>query len=392
MSLSIGNTQAGAPSTASQRTLMIALVVLAAITPSLLMTAPAVAAQLASQWGLAPAQIGNLFMAELGAMSLATLPAFWWLKRIDLRRAGLLAGALFIVGNLLSAWVSDYSLLMLMRMAAGLGGGSLMILCMVSAALMNNGSRVYGFWVLGQLVLGALGLQVLPLMFARYGLVACYLSLAILMAVALPLVRTFPVALGGAVDQPRVPIAQGRAALGILAILCFYVSLSGVWTFIGAIASRAAINPQDSGQVLAIATLMGIVGAGCTAVIGDRLPRTALLILGYGLMIGAVLLLQDQPTALRFACAALIFKFTWTFVLPLILAYLAELDPSGRLMNLTNLVIGAGLAIGPGIAGHLIQASGDYRSTLLGAAALTLLSLLLILAGRRSRATASSHP
>ncbi|WP_273820932.1 MULTISPECIES: MFS transporter [Pseudomonas] len=392
MSLSIDNTQVSAPAITRQRPLMIALVVLAAITPSLLMTAPAVAAQLASQWGLAPARIGNLFMAELGAMSLATVPAFWWLKRVDLRKAGLLAGALFVVGNLLSALVSDYSLLMLMRITAGLGGGSLMILCMVSAALMGNGSRVYGFWVLGQLVLGAIGLQVLPLLFARHGLAACYLSLAALMAVALPLVRTFPIALSSAADQPRASIAKGRALLGILAILCFYVSLSGVWTFIGGIASHASISPQDSGQILAIATLMGIVGAACTALIGGRLPRTPLLILGYALMLGAVLLLQNEPAALRFACAALIFKFTWTFVLPLILACLAELDPSGRLMNLSNLVIGAGLAIGPGIAGHLIQASGDYRTTLLGAAALTLLSLLLILAGRRPGAAATVHP
>ncbi len=374
------------PALANARALMIAVVVLAAIAPSLLMTAPAVAAQLATQWALAPAQIGNLFMAELGAMSLATLPAFWWLRRVDLRQAGVLAGVLFVAGNLLSAFVSDYNALMLLRIVAGLGGGSLMILCMSCAASLSNASRVYGLWVLGQLALGAVGLQVLPVLFARYGLMACYLSLAVLMALALPLVRAFPARLSAKQGTVSATLPTGRAALGLLAILCFYLSLSGVWTFIGGIASQASITAQDSGQVLAIATLMGIVGAACTTLIGDRWPRTPLLIGGYALMIGAVLLLQDTPTALRFAVAALLFKFTWTLVLPLILAGIADLDPSGRLMNASNLVIGAGLAIGPGVAGQLIQASGDYRTTLLSAAALTLLSLLLALACRRTPA------
>ena len=56
--------------------LLAAIVIFAAIAPGILMTAPAVAAQLASEWQLKPGQIGWLFSAELGAMSLATLPAW----------------------------------------------------------------------------------------------------------------------------------------------------------------------------------------------------------------------------------------------------------------------------------------------------------------------------
>jgi len=92
---------------------------------------------------------------------------------------------------------------------------------------------------------------------------------------------------------------------------------------------------------------MGIAGALCATLFGHRLPRSALLLLGYGLMAGSLLLLLGQPQLARFALAALVFKFTWTFILPLILARMAEMDRSGRLMNASNLVISAGLAIGP---------------------------------------------
>ena len=98
--------------------LLAAIVLLAAITPAVLMTAPALAAQLAAQWQLAPAQIGDLFSCELGAMSLATLPAWWWLRRVDWRRAALAAGLLFVAANLASAFASGYSALLALRFAS----------------------------------------------------------------------------------------------------------------------------------------------------------------------------------------------------------------------------------------------------------------------------------
>lgn len=369
---------------ASQRALMAAIVLFAAIVPTILMTAPAIATQLATQWQLSPSQIGDLFSTELGAMSLATLPAFWWLKRISWRRAAVGAGALFIVSNLLSIWAPDYPSLLALRFCSALGGGSLMIICLSSAASTANPSRVYGLWVMGQLVVGTIGLSILPRLFEHYGLAACYVILAALMTLLLPLARYFPegapVTEKAAEQGAQAP--RWKISLGILGVLGFYISLSGVWTFIGAISAKAGISAELSGEILALSTAMGIVGAGCASLIGNRLPRQWLLMLSYSVMAGSVLLLLGQPQWLRFALAALAFKFTWTFILPLILACLADLDRSGKLMNATNLVIGGGLAVGPAVAGRLIEASGDFQWLLVGGACITLLSLLLILSCR----------
>lgn len=359
-----------------------AIVVFAALTPSLLMTAPAVAAQLASQLALDPVQTGRLFSVELGAMSLATLPAWYWLKRVAPRRAALLAALLFIAGNIASATVASYPLLLALRFVTALGGGSLMILCMASAANLPNPSRVYGLWLLGQLVLGAVGLALLPGMFARHGLSACYLSLAALALLALPLTRAFPVSLTPQRQQADAPLHKGKALLGLAAVLCFYLSLSGVWTFIGSIAQASGIDSSASGKVLALATLMGMLGATLAASLGARLPRHVLLVLGFAVLAAAILALRGQLPLARFALAAMAFKLMWTFVLPLVLATLADLDRSGRLMNAINLMIGAGLAAGPAIAGQLLQATGNAGSSLLAGAAMSLLALLLILCCR----------
>ena len=346
--------------------LLTAIIVFAAIAPGILMTAPAVAAQLAAQWQLGPAQIGHLFSTELGAMSLATLPAWWWIGRINWRRVATLSALVFIAGNLASALAQDFTLLLPLRFIASLAGGTLMILCITCAAGTANPSRVYAFWVLGQLVLGAVGLLVLPPLFAHFGLMAVYLILAAIMLCCLPLIPAFPNGFTAARAARSGPAASlARKLCAVLAVLTFYISLSAVWTFIGGIAAGAGLSPAHSGQVLA-------------ALIGARFGGGRPIVLGYALLLASVALLTGQPLLLRFALAALLFKFTWTFVLPFILARVAGLDNDGKLMNGINLVIGGGMAIGPTLAGSLIEYSGGFNALLFGALGCALLSLLLI--------------
>ncbi|CAI1947638.1 Uncharacterised protein [Serratia quinivorans] len=97
------------------------------------------------------------------------------------------------------------------------------------------------------------------------------------------------------------------------------------------------------------------------------------------MLIAGIALLTREPLLLRFAVAAVLFKFTWTFVLPFILARVAGLDNNGKLMNNINLVIGGGMAIGPTLAGYLIESFGGFDALLAGALGCSLLSLLLIL-------------
>lgn len=70
-------------------------------------------------------------------------------------------------------------------------------------------------------------------------------------------------------------------------------------------------------------------------------------------------------------------------VLPLILACLADLDRSGRLMNSVNLVIGGGLALGPAVAGPLLESPLGFSGMLTVSAGCLLLSFLALHLARR---------
>ncbi|WP_322085785.1 MFS transporter [Burkholderia sp. BCC1999] len=363
------------------RSTLVALVVFAAITPLLLLVAPAVAGQLATQLGLSASQIGTYFFVELGAFSLATVPSYLWLGRVDARRVAGFAIALFGAGNLLTAlWMPGFAALLALRAVTALGGGSLMVLCMTSAATSENSDRVYGLWVVGQLIAGAIGLFVLPHVFAAFGLRALYVALAALALFAAPLSRGFPSSLGTRTTPTRS--AHGDATqtprsfvmLAIGAVLTFYLAIGSVWTFASRAAAEAGLDPQSTGNVLAIASVMGIAGAALASCAGGRLARRAMLAAGYALLAASLVALAAMRHTGGYSAAIFAFKFAWTFVLPFILATVAQIDTSGRLVATLNFVIGAGLAAGPLLAGLMLDAGGTMRALFVAATAVAIVS------------------
>jgi len=387
------NTPASA--TGMPRTRLYAIVLFAAIMPFVLMAAPVIASQYGSQLGFGPAQIGQLFSVEMAAMSLATLPAWFWQPRADWRTVARLCTLVFVLANIVSGWMEGFWALVSLRFISGLGGGSIMVICLSSAAGSDNRDRAYGLWVVGQLVLGAVGLWILPPLFASFGLKAAYLLMALLALLCLPLAGAFPAASPCA--PPPAAAAHGDAAAmpwggmicALLAVLLFYVGLSGVWTFVETIAQASAIEAADSGRILSVATLLGIAGAASAAAIGKRWPRPQMLLLGYGLMVLSVLLWFGLPGIIRYAAGALIFKYTWTFVLPFVLACVADLDRNSRLINITNLVIGGGIAIGPALAGSMLEPGAVGMTGVLTLSAVCLAASLGLILG--SRKLGQSH-
>jgi hypothetical protein len=359
--------------------LLAAIVIFAAVAPGILMTAPAVAAQLASEWQLTPADRLS-FLRRAGAMSLATLPAWWWMSRLDWRRVALCACAVFLVANLVSAAVTQYETLLigaLHRLAGGRhaddpvyqlrgrNAESFAGVCLLGAGTTAAGDGgpagvarpVCQLWPEG-------GVSDPRRHHALLSAAGPGLSSALSADVGLP-----PAAVDGAV-------ASGAGGAGGAH---FYISLSAVWTFIGTIGSAAGLSPAQVGwcwRRRRFAALSAPAARPCAAR-GAR-PDTGLAGLRPA---DRQRLAAGQPSAAgALRLAALLFKFTWTFVLPFILARVAGLDNNGRLMNSINLVIGGGMAAGPALAGALLQRFSSADALLAAAGGCALISAGLILA------------
>ncbi|MBO0246811.1 MFS transporter, partial [Vibrio sp. Vb0592] len=74
-------------------------------------------------------------------------------------------------------------------------------------------------------------------------------------------------------------------------ILIFYICLSQVWTFIGVFGQNSGLDAEENGQILAIATILGMVGAVIAATVSNRFKTNKLVFLGYGLLMASILLL-----------------------------------------------------------------------------------------------------
>lgn len=358
------------------------VVIFSAIAPLALLVAPVLTTQLIAERGLSPALVGDYFLFELGGISFASIPALWWMRRFTSRQIAPVAAIVFILGNLLSIIASSLPMVFGVRLVTALAGGALMLLCLNAAGAAANRDRVFGYWISGQLVLGALGLALLPRLFAGWGLGAFYAALALMMALALPLAFRF--------DAPtimrRADVAAPRTAslllpgIAMLAVFAFYVGLGGSWAFMSLIAAQSGLADIAVADTIAVASLLGIAGAVLATFLGGRLPRAWALVIGYLMLFGAIIALLGQLDMLRFTGAAYAFKFAWTFALPFILAAIASRDTSGGIMAWVNLVIGTGTSIGPVITGRILEGTGASTMLLVcaGAIALSLILLLLI--------------
>ncbi|GER23153.1 MFS transporter [Zafaria cholistanensis] len=366
------------------------IAVFSAVLYTVLLVAPVIAGKLAAQFNLTPVELGMLFSLELGAFSMATVPAYLWLTRMDLRTATYLFTAIVIAGNLASGFIDSFALLVVARVVTSLAAGSITVIILSLSGRTSNPSRAFGIFVVFQLAMGAVILAVFPALYAGADVAAIYWTLAGLAALCLFVVRCIDGdalrASRGASAAPagapaKLPV--GRFVLGMAAVLLFYVSLSGVWTFMAQLSAAAGIELSASSLVLSVATAAGIMSALVATLLGDTPRRRLFLLAGYLGMACSVALFFGTPGLVRFAVAAVIFKFAWTFILPYLLSSLSSLGSSRHIMNTTNLMIGTGFAVGPVVCGSLIQSSGSFGGMLALSLAGVLASLACVMGAQR---------
>lgn len=359
---------------------VLAIFLYAAICPFVVMSAPVIAQQLAKEWQLTPSQVGMFFFVELGIMSFATIPAYFWSKKITLRQATLFAALLFLIGNLLSLFATSYEFLLLTRVISAFGGGSVMIITITSCSLTAKPDNTYALWVLGQVLLGAASLFYMPKLFVHWGLSAAFFLAVIFIMLALPFYRYFADFFIEKEIKNVVASKQNKqfGLISILATLLFYIAVGGVWTFMSSIGEHAKIDANFVNSVLALSTIIGISGCFLPAVIGDKWDRQYFLTLGYVLFFIALGLLIMQITRQGLMVAILLFKFAWMFTIPFILASVASFDVTGKLLNTINLVAGGGLAIGPAVAGQMIERTGNFSLLVIYSIILFAVSFILI--------------
>jgi predicted MFS family arabinose efflux permease len=127
--------------------------------------------------------------------------------------------------------------------------------------------------------------------------------------------------------------------------------------------------------VFAIAGIGGSLGA---AALPARVPRSLALLAALCVLVPGLFLLYVPPSLAGFVFGCAAGGFYWNFTLSLQLGILSKADPSGRGAVLGGMVSGVGSALGPMLAGLLVQGS-NFRPVGWLAAALVLAATACIL-------------
>lgn len=365
---------------------ILTIVVLGTLSVVVLFVAPVLIGAMVELLGFSEAQAGYVISGELAGMSLATFLALYLSSRCNWRTILLAALSCMAMGNIASYFASEFAPLLGLRFLVGIAAGVSMSTCLAIVGLTRDPDRTFGLYVTGQLLFGSLGLYLLPRFFPMLGFNFVYLIVALLIFALLFLLRFLPQ--GGRLtedvkssqlsgDNERLGLASIFAYCGLLAIFVYYVGQYGVWAYLERMAFDSALASDTIGEILSMATIIGILGALSAAILSARYGR--ILPIGFGVLLSVVsmVMLLGPIEQRKFFIAACILSFTFNFVLPYIMASVANVDVTGRLLILSNLSSGAGLAAGPALAA-ILQARSGYDAIVWAGIIFTALSLLLI--------------
>ena len=310
---------------------------------------------------LGESSAGMLGTVETVSVAVVMLSvAFGWL-RIPLVSMAIAGACLVAVGQLATAFVEEYSLLIAVRALVGIGCA----LCQ-SAAVMTIASRfsdpdaVTGQAYAFVIMILALLIWVLPEFLPNGHHRFLFPLLAVIAVLVLPLLKQ----LSGGPVEPKLARSI-EIALPVRYIVLLYlgeifllVGFGAVWAFVERMGLALGINSSDVGTILAVSMLVSMTGSFAAGMLGARAGR--LLPLALGSVIGgitcAAVAISSQEWV--YVVTLFCFQFMLSFVLPYLIGTAASLDHTGRLATAAFAVQIFSYGVGTGLGGHVAESFG----------------------------------
>jgi len=344
-----------------------------------LLILPIIVGGLSDNTNFSDSQIGYLASADMAGMGLVSTLSIFWVRKVNWRVAVSLGLIVLIAANILSASVTDFYSMLALRFVAGLGGGLALSIGLACQSDCTLADKAFSYFVALEFFLTSIGFLLLPDLLKEFGLAGLMYVLAGMGLSALLFCGLMPsrgidkgVVAGGTVG--KVPL-QGIWVL--LGCLFFFTSQGGLWAFIERIGVNSGMDSGEVGNILAISSYSGLVGALGAVWLREKLGLVfTFLLLGAGELLCMLMLLGDIEAGL-YLTSLILFQFFWALAIPLMMSTLNQMDRSGRLVLLVLAVAKIGYAIGPALMGQIVNESG-FTSVVLSSAAICVFGVIII--------------
>lgn len=303
---------------------------------------------------------GYVLSADMYGSALGGFLIIFLVERLQWRPAAATLLLLVIAADLLSAWSSGATLLMVVRFLHGMAGGALIGVAASVIARTESPERTFGFLLAMQLLLGGIGVMLLTPLLDSVGVTLVWLSLAVfgLCTLALlPVLDSYPVRTAKRLDA--APTGPGRApltiiAFGLAALFVYQAGEMAAFAYMIELGLHYGLGAEFVSFAIALSLWLGgpaaLLVAWWSTRSGRLLPACGGLVLSTAVV---SLLFVATPTA--FLLANVGFGIVFSLTLPYLLGIASELDNTGRLAAVGGFVNSLGLATGPAIGAALLD-------------------------------------
>jgi predicted MFS family arabinose efflux permease len=315
---------------------------------------------------------GIVMGVELGAVAFSCLLLSFTIRKLNAQLGVFLALAAFLAGSGVSMWAAltkGWPLFVVARAITGFGEGCLMAAADAMAAGRRQPERAYSVMQVGEVVatiLVFLGIMILVEMMGPAGAFAAVGGIGL---IALPFLLWFPKRSGKAGDGST---GQDEKVWDVLlnstAILLFIaggvigIGFQGLWAYVERIGVSVDLSMAEITFVLMVAVVASVTGPVGVGLLGTRYGRTLPIMIGAVISMVFALTLVYAATASIYFLSVVVFAIAIQFLLPYLKGLPAFYDSTGRLNAAWLAPVVIGSALGPMIAGLILNAGGTYKS------------------------------
>ena len=288
---------------------------------------------------------------------------FLWFHRVNLRVVSLLSLLVALVSLFISAFSSDYLILLALTFIAGSGFSCIYGVGTHLIAFTRTPTRWYGVKIAVEPLPGMVIQMSLPASSVRTStfadIIFAMLIISLLLSPSLFKIpqQTYSASSRGAAEGASSG-APVTVILALISVLLFFSAASGMWAFLERIGANQSFDQSKLSDLLAFTLITATAGSLVTAWVDDKFGNRPPFFASILVLIVSIATLSGSPNFESFAGAALIMTFVVGVGLPLVVAEVAARDADNRYVVMTVPAVGLGAMIGPPLFGFLTESGG----------------------------------
>lgn len=356
--------------TIDSKALIIAAMMLVMFAPNAFNFLPFMLGGAAEAMALEDAQIESIAMYELLATALSSLLfSLLLIRRVNWRYIGYLAAIALIAGNYMSMTAQDFDSFIASRLLAGSGQGIGYSLGLVGMSVTKHPGRNFGYMIAALNVWLITWFILIPELMAEFGLNALYQFFMFASALCLVAFWFYPdngrvekdkqisTAHGDTVDKKKyvVPMIWVGGAF-----LVYSLSLGIIYPYIEIIGADMQASTEDVGLVLAVGSVMAVIGGILTAVVDKKYSHTTIIVSLSVINAAVCFGMASTNDTTSFLGFSAFYIMLWNMMYARYYTALATTDKSGYFSSYGPEIGTVGLAAGP-IVAQAATATGDFQ-------------------------------